>query len=74
MTEDQRKRVIDIYGPGYKPVDIPTIIRNRERAIETKVEEGRQDEAERKESECCGARMVNGGTQCEACGSDGKIK
>lgn len=43
MTKDQEKRVIDIYGPGYKPVDIPTIIRNRERAIETKVEEGRQE-------------------------------
>ena len=27
----------------------------------------------RDESYCCGARMVNGGVQCESCGSDGQF-
>jgi len=40
MTKEERKRVIDIYGPDYKQEDIPTYIRKRdEEAREAKGKE-----------------------------------
>lgn len=65
-----------ICGQKFKRLDIPAWWRKKEeedKNTEETVSDGRQDEAERKESECCGARML-GGIQCEACGSDGKFK
>ena len=57
MTTQEKKRVIEIYGPNYERLDIPAYIRIRDLKVK---------------SECCGARMLELG-QCEACGSDGKI-
>ena len=37
--------------------------------MNTRSLQGKQDV-----SQCCGARMVAGGVQCEACGSDGIIE
>ena len=51
MTEEERKKVIEIYGPDYKELDIPTYIRKRDEALEREVEEGRQEELEREEKE-----------------------
>ena len=53
MSQKEKERVIEIYGPNYKKTDIPTFIRNRTearlakiRAEETLVEEHEQEEIE----------------------------
>ncbi len=58
MTNQETKRVIEIYGPNYLHFEIPAYIRKRDL---------------KKKSECCGARMLEPG-QCESCGSNGKVQ
>jgi hypothetical protein len=55
MTEEELKRVIEIYGEDYDVIDIPTYIRKRDeneaRALSQMEEEWRQEKLEREERE-----------------------
>lgn len=48
MDNDQRQRVIDIFGPDYKPIDVPAIIRQRE-AEKSEVDQGKANELRQEE-------------------------